>query len=102
MSLRRKNFIAIISTLIGLVIVLFGISQFIILRQFNEQQQDAVHLNMDRALIALDRELDNLSSIDNDWAYWDDTYQFIQDRNQDYIDSNLTDDTLDNLALDFM
>jgi sensor domain CHASE-containing protein/nitrogen-specific signal transduction histidine kinase len=102
MSLRRKNFIAIISTLIGLVIVLFGISQFIILRQFDEQQQEAVHLNMDRALIALNRELDNLSSIDSDWAYWDDTYEFAQDRNQAYIDSNLTDDTLDNLDLDFM
>lgn len=102
MSLRRKNFIAIISTLIGSMIVLFLVSQFIILRQFDEQQQEAVHLNMDRALIALDRELDNLSSISSDWAYWDDTYQFVQDHNQAYIDSNLTDDTLGNLNLDFM
>ncbi len=102
MSLRRKNFIAIISTLIGLVIVLFVISQFIILRQFDEQQQETVHLNMNRALIALDHELDNLSSISSDWAYWDDSYQFVQDHNQAYIDSNLTDDTLDNLNLDFM
>ncbi|MBI1280481.1 MAG: hypothetical protein GC179_20330 [Anaerolineaceae bacterium] len=102
MSLRRKIFIAIISSLIGLVIILLGVSRFIILHQFDEQQQVIVHLNMDRALIAIDRELDNLSSIDSDWAYWDDTYRFVQDRNQAYIDSNLTDDTLDNLSLDFM
>ena len=102
MSLRRKNFIAIIATLIALVIVLFGVSQFIILRQFDEQQQDAVHSNMDRALNALDSELDHLSSITSDWAYWDDTYTFAQDHNQAYIDSNLTSDTLDNLSLDFM
>src|SRR6185436_19609582 len=102
MSLRRKNLIAIVSTLIGLLLVLFGVSQFIILRQFDEQQQDAVRLNMDRAMIALDGELDNLSSITSDWAYWDDTYQFVQNHNQTYLDSKLTDDTLENLDLDFM
>src|SRR5690606_38830367 len=26
-----------------------------------------------------------------DWASWDDTYTFVADRNQAYIDSNLTD-----------
>jgi len=102
MSLRRKIFIAIISTLIGLVLILFGVSQFIILKQFDEQQQEAVQLNMDRTRITLDRELDNLSSITSDWAYWDDTYQFLQNHNQTYINSNLTDGTLDSLNIDFM
>src|SRR5438132_626491 len=102
MSLRRKNFIAIISTLIGLVLVLFVISQFIILRQFDEQQKETIQSDVGRTVNALTQQLDNLASVSSDWAYWDATYQFAQDVNQDYIDGNLYDDSVMNLHLDFM
>ena len=102
MSLRRKNFIAIITTLIGLVLVLFVVSQFIILRQFDEQQKATVQFDVGRTVNALTQQLDNLSSVSSDWAYWDATYQFVQDGNQAYIDANLYDDTIINLRLDFM
>src|ERR1044071_2043624 len=102
MSLRRKNFIAIISTLIGLVLVLFVVSQFIILRQFDEQQQQAIQADVGRSVNALTQQLDNLASVSSDWAYWDETYQFVQDGNQAYIDANLYDASVTNLNLDFM
>src|ERR1043165_1132825 len=102
MSLRRKNFIAIISTLIGLVLVLFAVSQFIILRQFDEQQKATIESDVGRTVNALTQQLDNLASVSSDWAYWDATYQFVQDGNQDYIDANLYDDSVANLHLDFM
>jgi len=35
-------------------------------------------------------------------APWDDTYQFVQDKNQDYIDNNLSDSTTINLPVDFL
>lgn len=102
MSLRRKNFIAIIATLITLVVILFVISQSIILRQFNQQQEETITINIDRARYAVNQQLDNLSAISNDWAYWDDTYQFVQDVNPTYINLNMADSTLQNLQLDFM
>ncbi len=102
MSLRRKNLVVIISTLIALVIILFVLSQYIILKQFDQQQQETVLLNMDRALNAFDVEIENLSIISRDWAYWDETYKFVQTRNETYITSNLTDESLQNLQLDFM
>lgn len=37
-----------------------------------------------------------------DWSAWDDTYEFIQDRNKEYIESNLSDGTLVNLEVDFI
>lgn len=37
-----------------------------------------------------------------DWATWDDSYQFIQDLNQEYIDSNLAWNTFDVLELNIM
>src|SRR5262249_20253937 len=96
------NFIAIISTLIGLVLVLFVVSQFIILRQFDDQQQKTIQSDVGRAVNALTQQLDNLASISSDWAYWNATYQFIQDGNQAYIDANLYDESVTNLHLDFM
>nr|MBA3867673.1 hypothetical protein [Anaerolineae bacterium] len=102
MSLRRKNFIAILSTLIGLVLVLFVISQFIILRQFDEQQKETIQSDVARTVNVFTQQVDNLASISSDWAYWDATYQFVQDGNRDYIAANLYDDTLSNLRLDFM
>ena len=38
---------------------------------------------------ALRDEIHHLDVFTNDWASWDDTYQFIQDRNKAYIVSNL-------------
>ncbi|MBS7638002.1 HAMP domain-containing protein [Candidatus Bathyarchaeota archaeon] len=37
-----------------------------------------------------------------DWASWDDTYNFIEDKNRDYIDSNLVDGTFINLRLNII
>lgn len=102
MSLRRKTFIAIITTLITLVVILFVVSQSIILRQFNLQQEDAINISVARARYAVEQQIDSLSIISNDWAYWDDTYQFVQTGSPTYINLNLADSTLENLQLDFM
>lgn len=37
----------------------------------------------------------------NDWSAWDDTYNYVQFRNQDYVDNNLMDSTFVNLRLNF-
>lgn len=50
----------------------------------------------------LDREIENLSIKQADWARWDDTYQFIADRNEAYIASNLNDESLELINVDMM
>ncbi len=102
MSLRRKNIIAIVSTMVGLLLVLFVISQFIILRQSDEQQKAIVQSDVGRAVNALNQHLDGLTLISSDWANWDETYRFVQDANAQYIVDNLSNDSLINLRLDFM
>lgn len=42
----------------------------------------------------LGREIENMSRTQADWAHWDDTYVFMSDRNEAYIDSNLNDESL--------
>ncbi len=102
MSLRRKTLLAIAFAFAGLFVLLFILSQVILLNQFDNLQADAIHENIQRVLNTIDKEVDNLSTTSNDWSYWDDTYQFVQDGNLAYIGSNLTDDTFKNLDLNFM
>ena len=72
------------------------------IKDFSRIEKKAVNRDVNRAVNALDRELSNLSSINIDWASWDDTYYFIQDKNKEYIDANLINESFKNLRLNFM
>jgi PAS domain S-box-containing protein len=52
-----------------------------------------------RFLTNLDITLEGMEQLVNDWGEWDDTYEFINNNNTAYIESNLLDQTLDNLNL---
>jgi len=52
-----------------------------------------------RFLTNLDITLEGMEQLVNDWGGWDDTYEFINNNNTAYIESNLVDQTLDNLNL---
>jgi signal transduction histidine kinase len=49
---------------------------------------------MERFIEALMRELKVLDTMAHDWGAWNDTYTFVEDHNQEYITSNLNDETL--------
>jgi len=37
----------------------------------------------------------------NDWSHWDDTYYYLKDQNPTYIEVNVTEETFENLGIDF-
>ena len=80
------------------------INQFIILRSFKELEEEFITKKVAWVEKLLDKMADNLNSICVDWAHWDDSYQFVQDGNQDYINSNYPDaeETLKTLKIDFV
>jgi len=47
-------------------------------------------------------EFFRLASSVGDWANWDDTYQFIQDNNSDYLEANLVPQALQNLNINLI
>ncbi len=55
-----------------------------------------------RFLTNLDITLNNMGQLVSDWGGWDDTYNFIENNNTAYIESNLLDQTLDNLNLNII
>ena len=61
------------------------------------------NLDVERIDEALTSEVANLEEKIADWALWDDTYKFIQDKNEAYIKSNLeTSASYESLRLSFM
>ncbi len=55
-----------------------------------------------RANSYLNYSLDMLGRTCSDWAYWDETYQFVVDHNATYIGSNLTPDSLATIDVDVL
>lgn len=57
---------------------------------FTKLEQDAAIRNLDRCQEAVDGVAESVSTLAFDYGAWDDTCQFLEDRNQAYRDSNLS------------
>ncbi len=101
MSIRKKIllvFFAIMAT-IAAALVLF--SQTVLLDKFINVEQKQAESELEQLSASIDRERINLSSTVKDYAVWDLTYQFTQDRNISFIDTNITQENFNNLDLTY-
>jgi signal transduction histidine kinase len=102
MNLRRKTVLTMTVTPIIMILVMYVGAQFILMDNYVALEKQRAEVNVKRGLSALSTVLSELDSTASDWAGWDDTYTFIQDSNDDYIESNLVDDTFVTLGLNVM
>ncbi|MDY7000829.1 MAG: CHASE4 domain-containing protein, partial [Thermodesulfobacteriota bacterium] len=102
MSLRKSAILIIIITFVGLLAILYGTSRYIILSSFIDLEKQIVGQNLERGRNALDNEIAKIDSFANDWGAWDDTYEFVVDKNDEYIRSNLADETFMGIPLSVM
>jgi len=102
MSLRRKTIVIIGATLVGLLLILFAVSQGILLNSFSRLEVKDTSEDVQRALGALSDDISSLVTMTRDWAAWDDTYNFIENGNKEYIEANPTDATLEGLRVNVM
>ncbi len=66
-------------------------------------EEKNIKQNMERGKNAITNDINRINSIAVDWAAWDDSYNFVQDGNKAYIESNFLDpSTLVNLGVNFM
>ncbi len=89
MRLNKKIVCAVGGIAVVYAGLLFLIQRALVLPSFEVLERESAAKNMERCLEALGREAHHLGNLTQDWAYWDDTYQFVQDRNETYIASNL-------------
>jgi PAS domain S-box-containing protein len=68
---------------------------------FESEKQHSTQ-NVQRFQRNLNIAISNLDNTVNDWAEWDDTYNFVENNNTAYQESNLIDLTFENLQLNMM
>jgi|GEM_PF-1392357 len=102
MSLSKKTLVATLAMTVVLLAVIVGVSQTIFIHSFETLEKQDTQKNAQRAVEALNAELTSLDTITHDWAAFDDTYQFVKDRNQNFIDTNPTDQSFVNSSLNLI
>ena len=102
MTLRKRTFGLVSLTLAALMAILYVVSRITLSAGFSQLERDGTYREAQRVLGALSTRIDALDTTTWDWAAWDDTYQFIEDANPEYIESNLVDSTFIALQLNLM
>jgi two-component system, NtrC family, sensor kinase len=95
MKLRTKV-IALLGALFAvLAVAQLGVQQRILLPSFAAIERQDAQKDMLRVAHTIDREIDLLSITAADNGNWAETYQFMQDRNPQFVVTNLSDDAID-------
>ncbi|MCW5941348.1 MAG: EAL domain-containing protein [Fimbriimonadaceae bacterium] len=102
MTLRLRLLISIGLTLAGLLAGIHVLSQRVMLRSFEDLERTGARRDVERASNTLDQMVDELHVFTADWSNWNDTYEFMADRNAAYIKSNLSQESLASTKIDLM
>lgn len=102
MSLRATAVLIVCAVFTGLFVLLYLFSSHTIRSSFDNLERETAYKNLDRAQNALDGELSSLDALVVDWAMWDDTYQYVADGDEAFIEANLTPQSLGDLNLDLV
>jgi PAS domain S-box-containing protein len=102
MKIHKKTGIVLAAAFVLIVAALFFHSRTLLLDSYVRLDEERVYDDVQRLNSAVDNELSQMKAVSRDWSSWDDTYEFITDRNEDYITTNLVDDSFLNLSLNLM
>jgi sensor domain CHASE-containing protein len=92
MTLNKKVLLIVGFTTLVLIAALHFSSRIFLLGSFAKIEERHAEENLQRILSAIDNDVSVLNALAYDWAAWDDSYEFIVDVNQKYIETNLPDE----------
>lgn len=102
MKLRTRIPISLGAILVVMLAAMFLTIVNFVFEETKAIERNAMAGNIDRVLGALERDEDSLQTSVGDYAAWDDTYQFAQDNNQEYIDANFGSSSFVNLHVNLV
>ena len=89
-------------TMIGLLLLIFFISSSIHSTSFGKLERDETLERVGVLERALQNDLHDIDTSTRDYATWNDTYFFMMDQNQTFVDANLIPETYKNLEISFI
>ena len=89
MSLKKKIILLLVGLFVLYALIEFSVQRLVLLPAFIQLEEETAISNTQRAVQALERDIELLIPSATDWGTWDDTYQFITDGNEAYREANL-------------
>lgn len=77
-------------------------TEYLVRSQYIKIENENTKKDTLRGTNALQNRIDQLAQKTPDWSSWDDTYKFIIDKNEAYIESNIQASSLQSLSVNFM
>ena len=102
MDVSKKIVIVTFMMFALLTVLLIVASHTILLSSFSNLEIRDTSKNTDKIEQAISWEALSIDRTARDWAYWDDTYNFVNTLSPEYIESNLDENTLYDLDLNIM
>ena len=102
MTIRKKTLGVIFSLFLFMGLVVYIIIRFVLINGYIELETEDMIKTTDQVSNQMKDDLLKLKTTVGDWAPWNDTYQFIQELNESYIQNNLMYTTIANLNINFM
>ncbi|KAA0011048.1 hypothetical protein B6U81_02550 [Thermoplasmatales archaeon ex4484_30] len=102
MKIRSKTLLIVGGVAVALILTLYGFSHIILIKGVIELERDVVINNIERVIDVLYDDINELHSINYDWSAWNDTYEFVQNINEKYIESNLVNSTFTTIRVNVM
>jgi PAS domain S-box-containing protein len=102
MSLRTKTILIGGISLICAVAILYAMSRLILMSGLSRIEEQNTQKDIQRVAAVVSQDVSELEATTGHWSAWDDTYNFVEDVNKDYIEKNLADSSFADLRLNLM
>ncbi len=102
MSLRVKTLLVAALAMVVLLATFLVLTRLILVDSYARLEQKDTIAHVERAVNALTNDLATLARTANDYAAWDDTYNFMESRDPVYLDANYPDATFTNNRLNLV
>ena len=93
LKLSTKLFKIVVPASIILILFIYIFSKIFLLKNLTDIEIQEALVDNKVVINFIQRDLSNLSSMDVDYAKWDETYNYVINKNDGYISSNFDDTT---------
>ena len=89
MKLQEKTLLVFIVLLISVLLCMSIFFSTVILASYSALEEQYIAKDLDQTVNKLNDELFSMSALVSVWGPWDDTYNFVNGKDPEYIQSNL-------------
>lgn len=99
MKIRLKILLILFFTSFVLVLLFYLFLNLLLVSRFENFESVDLNTDAQRVVRYVGLRLESLDKTLQDWAYWDETYEYMETKDSDYLTSNYVDKTFDLIAI---